>query len=254
MPVRRTAWLVWVVAAPVGACGSGAGRGEPPGTPAALLARAIEQRGGAAAVAGARTLTWEGDAVIHAGGRLVNITGTWQVHAPDSAIVATWEVMRGPSTMRALVLASPRGWIVSGKAFSPMPEGMLESERDEFYLYDVMRLGSLSDSGVTLVRVEPDTVGQAGFRVERAGRPPVELYVDGAGALAHLVLPVRNPAGGAPSRQDVWLSGVVEDAGFRWPREIRLTMDGAPYFTLTLRSLRVQDRLSDARFAGPPAG
>jgi hypothetical protein len=38
----------------------------------------------------------------------------------------------------------------------------------------------------------------------------------------------------------------------RWPRSIRLTMNGAPYFALTLRTLRAAERVTDPRLAGPP--
>jgi hypothetical protein len=70
--------------------------------------------------------------------------------------------------------------------------------------------------------------------------------------LSHLRTEVRHPSGGPSARQDLWLTGVIESEGVRWPREIGITMNGAPYFTLTIRSLRVQPRIDDARLNGPP--
>src|SRR5687767_5647166 len=70
--------------------------------PAAMLDRAIEQAGGAAALVRARALTWEGDAIVNAG-RIVQISGTWAIQPPDTAVVATFDVSRGPGSMRALV-------------------------------------------------------------------------------------------------------------------------------------------------------
>jgi hypothetical protein len=49
----------------------------------------------------------------------------------------------------------------------------------------------------------------------------------------------------------VWLSGALEAGGVRWPRELRLTMNGAPYFELAARALAVRERLDDPRLAGP---
>jgi hypothetical protein len=219
--------------------------------PRALLERAIVQAGGAEALARARALRWEGDATVYAGGRTVRIAGEWAVQPPDTAVVATYDVTRGPVTTRALVVAAPRGWIWAGGQLTPMPDAMLANERDEFYLYDVMRLLPLRDAEVTLTAIAPDSLGQAGFRAERPGRPAVEVYVDDEGRLAHLRTRVQDPGGGAAVRQDLWLGGTVEAEGVRWPAEIRITMDGAPYFDLALRNLRIQPRLDDARLRGP---
>lgn len=97
----------------------------------------------------------------------------------------------------------------------------------------------------------PDSLGQAGIRAERPGRPAVELYVDREGRLAHLRTRVRDPGGGEAVWQDLWLDGTLEAEGVRWPAAIRITMAGAPYFDLALRNLRVQPRLDDPRLRGP---
>ena len=167
-------------------------------------------------------------------------------------MVATYDVTRGPASTRALVVAAPRGWMVSGGRFQPMPPAMLANERDKLYLYDVMRLVPLRAPGVKLTPVAPDSLGQPGFRAEQPGRPPVELFFEAAGRLAHLRVQVQDPSGGAPVRQDAWLSGVIEAGGVRWPRELRLTVNGAPYFDLTLRSFRVLPRVDDPRLSGAP--
>ena len=221
--------------------------------PDILLERAIEQAGGAVALEGARALIWDADAVVEAGGRTVNIAGTWSVQPPDTAIVATYDTTHGPGSTRALIVAAPRGWIASNGRVEPMPATMLQNERDEFRLYDVMRLVSLRGRGVRRFAIEPDNRGQRGFRVEEAGRADVELYVDWAGRLSHIRSSVRDASTGAPVRQDIWLSGTIEAAGVRWPRRIRITLDDAPYFTMTLRSLRITERIDDPRLNGPPA-
>lgn len=233
------------------ACATAAPAAAP--TPQALLARAIARAGGANALTRARALAWTGDAVIHAGGREVRIAGDWAIQPPDTAIVSTYDVTRGPATTRALIVAAPRGWIAGANGMQPMPAAMIANERDEFYLYDVMRLVPLRAPGVTLAAIPADSVGNAGFRAEQPGRPPIDLFVDTSGRLAHLRLNVRDPGGGAPVRQDAWLSGMMEANGVRWPRELRLTMNGAPYFDLTLRSLRVLPRIDDQRLSGPPS-
>ena len=233
------------------ACVPGAAPAAAPDAPERVLARAIERAGGAAALERATALEWEGDATVHAGGRTVSISGRWAVQPPDTAVVSTWEASRGPESARHLVLAAPRGWTVRGGAFTPMPAAMLASEREEFYLDSAMRLVPLREPGVALSSIPPDSLGQRGIRARRAGRPDVELYVDGTGRLAHLGIVLPGGSDGRAVRQDVWLDGSIEAEGVRWPRTIRITQAGAPFFDLTLRSLRVKRAIADTLLAGP---
>jgi hypothetical protein len=46
-------------------------------------------------------------------------------------------------------------------------------------------------------------------------------------------------------------SGVIEADGVRGPREIRITMDGEPYFDLAISRLRLESRLVEPYLAGP---
>ena len=218
--------------------------------PSRILARAIERAGGAEALERARGLTWEADAVVHARGRTVAITGRWSIQPPDSAVVSTYAVDRGPATLRHLVVAAPRGWIVGEQGFTPMPPDLLAAERDEFYLYSVMRLVPLRRPGVTLSALPRDSAGQHGILIRQAGRPDVELYVDRTGRASRIRTHVSDPAG--PVLQDVHLGGEIRDAGVRWPRTLRITQRGVPFFDMTLRTFRVLPAIRDTLLAGPP--
>jgi hypothetical protein len=222
-----------------------------PDDPRTILDNAIQQAGGATALSAARALTWDGDATVFAGGRTVNIAGRWQVQPPDTAIVATYDTTRGPSTTRSMVIAAPRGWMVRNDSFTVLPDPLIANERDAFFLYDVIRLVSLRDSSVRLSRIPADSLGQRGFRAEQPGRPAVELFIDSTGRLSHVRLTVADPGGGPPVRQDAWLDGELASGGIRWPQRLRLTMNGAPYFDLRMRDLRVSDRINDPLLSGP---
>lgn len=232
-------------------CASVASRSRAAGEPARILARAIERAGGAEALERARGLTWDADAVVHAGGRTVPISGRWAVQPPDTVVVSTYAVERGPSTMRHIVLASPRGWLVGANGFTPMPPLMLASEKEEFYFYYVMRLVPLRAPGVTLTALPSDSTGQRGILARNPGRPDVELYVDGTGRLSRIRARIHDAATGNPVVQEAWLGGDIEDAGVRWPRTMRLTQDGAPFFDLTLKTFRALPAIRDSLLAGP---
>ena len=222
-----------------------------PDDPHTILDNAIQQAGGAAALSAARALSWDGDATVFAGGRTVDIAGQWQVQPPDTAVVATYDTTRGPSTTRSMVIAAPRGWMVRNDGFTVLPDPLIANERDAFFLYDVIRLVSLRDNAVRLSRISADSLGQRGFRAEQPGRPAVDVFVDSTGRLSHIVLMVADPNGGPPVRQDAWLEGELTSAGIRWPQRLRLTMNGAPYFDLRMRDLQVSDRITSPLLSGP---
>jgi hypothetical protein len=222
-----------------------------PEDPHTILDNAIQQAGGDAALAAASALSWDGNATVFAGGRKVDISGRWQVQPPDTAIVATYDTTRGPSTTRSMVIAAPRGWVVRNDSFTPLPDPVIANERDAFFLYDVIRLVPLRDSAVRLSRISADSLGQRGFRAEHPGRPAVELFVDSTGRLSHIRLMVADPGGGPPVRQDAWLDGELASGGIRWPERLRLTMNGEPYFDLRIRDLKVSGRIGDPLLSGP---
>lgn len=243
---RRVAVLVLLAC---GACAS-VGRSRD-STPERILARAIERAGGEEALERARAFVWEGDATVHAGGRTLAIAGTWAVQPPDTAVVSTYAVGRGPGSVRHMVLAAPRGWLVGGQGFTPMQPGLLANERDAFFLYSVMRLVPLRRPGVALSALPRDSAGERGILVRHPGRPEVELYVDSTGRASRIRMTVRDAATGAPVVQDARLGGAIEAGGVRWPRTLRLTHGGAPYFDLTLRTVRVLPAIQDTLLAGP---
>jgi hypothetical protein len=220
-------------------------------SPERLLARAIAYAGGEKALTEARALTWDGDAVVHAGGRTVPITGRWAIQPPDSAIVATYAVANGAATTRSLIVAAPRGWTQSKGQFTPLPPAMLANERDEFYLYSVLRLVPLREAGVTLVPLARDSLGNEGLGVRSAGRPDVDLFIDKDGRVARLLTSVANPTTGKPSREELVFEGALTASGIRWPRVLRIVLDGAPYFDLTMRNLKVLPRLDEPLLRGP---
>jgi hypothetical protein len=172
------------------------------------------------------------------------------VQPPDSAVVATYEPARGPASTRRLIVSGARGWLERNGQLTPMPASVVANERDEFYLYSIIRLVPLRASGVRLTAIEPDSLGQRGLRVSQAGRPDVDLYVDGTGRLAHLRALVTDALSGSPATQDFWLAGTIEASGVRWPRSLRLLQNGVVYFELEIKSLQVLPRLEDPVLEG----
>ena len=135
--------------------GAAAPAGQSPGDASQILGKAIAAAGGEQALAAATVLKWSGKAVIHAGGRRIEIEGRWIVEPPDRAVVATWEVDKGESSTRRLIVNGAEGLMERGGQRMPMPADVLAHERDQFYLYSVMRLLPLREPGVQLSVLDP---------------------------------------------------------------------------------------------------
>ena len=73
------------------------------------------------------------------------------------------------------------------------------------------------------------------------GAPQADLFFDAKGRLVRLEDVVPNPEGTGTVAQRFDFEGVVENpGGLRWPRTIRITQDGTPYFTLRIATLTIR--------------
>ena len=198
-----------------------------------------------------RGLEWSGLGVVYIPNRAIVIRGLWRIQPPDSAVVATYDTIRGPGTTRRLIVAGSQGWLQRDTVFTPLTEDLLAEEQHQYYLYSLLRLVTLKEKGVKLHPVFPDSAGDAGFTVERAGRLPETMYFDPAGRVTTLVTRFALPGPAAGDPQVVRLWGTTESAGVRWFRGLEILRDGKPYFDLEIDSLVVTRAIDDSFFAGP---
>lgn len=203
----------------------------------AILAKALEAAGGIEALNRARILNWRGKATVHAGARQIRLEGRWTVEPPDRATVATWESEKGVTSTRRLILNGSEGTMDRDGKSIPMPPDLLANERDQFYLYSVLKLAPLMDAGVQLA---PVVDGESrGLGVKRPGRPDVQIFFDKTGRPTHLRTSVLDPATRRQVVEELQFEGVVESDGVRWPRRIRILQGGALFFELEITEFRV---------------
>ena len=207
---------------------------SPPPDAKTLVDRAIKARGGEEALKRATVLEWRGRGLLHADERTIPIEGRWIVEPPDRAVVATWETGKGPSSTRRLILLGSEGFLERDGVRTPMPPEVLAGERDRFYLYALMRALPLRDPGTRVTATGPRTL-----RVEREGRPTVDMFFDGTGWLDRLRAEWRDPAAGKAAVEEWTFAGEVAAKGIRWPRRVNVSRDGAPIVDLDIEELRV---------------
>jgi len=102
-----------------------------------------------------------------------------------------------------------------------------------------MLLAPLEDAK-TVLRREPDRDGLRILHVEHPGAAPADLYFDTGAALVRLenTVPAAEGTGRVLQRFD--FDGAMAANGIRWPKTIRITQDGKPYFELRIATLVVE--------------
>jgi hypothetical protein len=128
---------------------------------------------------------------------------------------------------------------------------VIAHERDQFYLYYVMRLVPLRSPGFQITALEADPARQLGLRVSSPGRRDVNLYFDDGGRLARLVTRVVDPGAAREVIEELRFSGTIEGQGVRWPRKIAITWDGRPYFDFELTEFTPVRTLDPRIFSAP---
>jgi hypothetical protein len=140
-------------------------------------------------------------------------------------------------------LSGESGRLADLGSIKPMPPGMLASERDAFWAYELMRLVPLRDSTFSLRLVPGDSVEWKAIEVTSPGRPTAEMQFDERAQLRSITMNVHDEAGQGVHRQRFILRGVqrvaTPDGNARWFETLVILKDGAPFFTLTTRNVRL---------------
>ncbi|PYQ03422.1 MAG: hypothetical protein DMF82_13275 [Acidobacteria bacterium] len=215
-----------------------------------ILDRAIAAAGGAQRLESYPAFEWKGRAAVH-GERTITIEGRWRIEPPDRAVVETHDSGPGAGSLRRMILDGDRGWGQRDGPLEPLPEALVAHERDQFYLYYVLRLVPLRSGGFQVTALGPDSLGNDGLRVASPGRRDLDLYFDKAARPARLVTSLADPASGKEIVEELRFRGIVEKQGVRWPRRIEITWDGRPYFELDIDEFSPLPRLDPSLFEGP---
>jgi hypothetical protein len=209
----------------------------------ALLNRAISAAGGAANLQRHRVLAWHGIASVNVSGRTVRIEGDWRIEPPDRAHIETFEVDKGPASMRSLFIDGDKGWTTKDGKSIVLPQLFVGNEREQFYLYWLVRLVPMLDQEFRLTTVAPDAQRRPGFRVERDGRRDATLYFTPEARLARIVTTVTDPTSGADLTQELRFTGDLAANGIRWPRRIQVVQKDTVFFDLELSALETPETL-----------
>ena len=210
-----------------------------PSPESALLDAAIAAAGGEAALSRVRSLHWTGAATVFAGERRIELGVDTTVTPFRLARSQTWLRDQPGTTRRVMAIDGGRGWTERDGRREDMPVAMREHERLQFAVYGLMLLAPLRDPGVRLQRL-PDRDGLRVLHVEHPAALPADLFFDAGNRLVALEDTVPDPEHGTPVTQRFTFEGELVASGAHWPRMIRISQDGKPYFELRLETLEVE--------------
>lgn len=192
-----------------------------------VLQSAIDAAGGQAALSQVKEVEWTGKATINAGGKTTNVNVVTVLRpAGDWSRSTTWTDAEGPKKARTIQTEQGKGWTVNSVTWTPMPEAQAVHENQQFGLYKAMLLTSLT--GAT------EDAAARSLKTQLHGGAPAELMFDASGKLTGATLTVRDAAGGADIKETVKFSGEIVSNGVKWPKQISITQNGAPYFDLEI--------------------
>jgi len=228
-----------------------------------ILKKAWRAAGGEANLARYRAFRWKGNAKVYAGERVIAITGEWLVEPPARARVLTNDELNGRKSTRLLILNGDKGWAQIDGQTRSMPPEFFSHEREQFYLYYLMRLVPLKDTAFRLSRLAvSDDQALIGLRVSHKEHADVDLFFDRARwLLVKMSTRRRDPISGKEVTEELLLRdhsvhGQKNRAkringGILWPARISIRWDSSPYFDLEITEFTPLEAVNEHLFAEP---
>jgi hypothetical protein len=222
----------------------------------AIIAKAIEARGGAANLEKYKASVSAFKAKIIAENQEVTMTGTTKDQIPDKLRIDATMTVMGQNVKYVQVINGDKGWQVINGMNMELEKDQLAEEREGFHAGQVADLRGLNSKGAKLSPLGESTVeGKAavGVKVSTDGYRDVSLYFDKAtGQLLKSETKGKDPTTGPKDfKAETFYSDYKNVSGVNTPHKVRVTRDGKPFMNMEMTSVKLLDKLDDKEFAKP---
>jgi hypothetical protein len=245
--------LAGALAAPLLAGGPPARAADP--DPAAVIARAIEAKGGAAKLEKYRASTATFKGKFYGFGPGIDTAGTLRTMAPDKQFVLSKSKQGGAEDTFVYVVNGDKGWMIFNGNPTELDKDMMAEAREQLHAGAVTELRGLTDKGVKLSPLGETKVGDraaVGVRVACAGYRDVDLYFDkDKGLLLKRETRGKDPTTGAEYASTTLYDDYKEVGGLMLPHKVDERHDGKPYNRMRLTEIKIEEKLPDSAFAKP---
>ena len=177
-----------------------------------------------AAAAGTASLNWEGTAEVYPPGQRLQIAVRSSIDPEGNVISESWPVELGEAKgLRRMTLSASGGTMERGGDKQAMPPDVWNEERAQFGFYRQLQV---ADGKVA----EQIAQGVNSFSVDGPARTWFRIGHDG-----RLIGAVNDvPTAAGPVRQEFRFDGLLRSNGAVFPRQMRMTRNGEPYFLLNV--------------------
>jgi hypothetical protein len=172
----------------------------------------------------AQPLSWEGTAEVYPPGRVLKIAVRTRIDREGNVVSESWPIDVGEAKgLRRMTLTDAGGTMERGGEKQPMPADIWKEERTQFGFYRQLQaaaseLPARIAQGVNAFSVDGEV--KTWFRVGPDG--------DLIGAVNQV------PTADGRAWQEFRFDGLLQSSGAVFPRQMRMTRNGQPYFLLNV--------------------
>jgi hypothetical protein len=221
----------------------------------AIVAKAVEARGGAAAIAKykASTVKIKGKVFTEVGDG--EMTATLQTQPPDKFRLEMQLKFGGADISYGQVVDGKKGWMVVNNEKQDLPQDVFDETREQIHAGQVAELQALHDKGVELSPLGASKEGEVpvvGVRVATKGYRDVSLYFDkDKGLLLRSEMRVKDTMSGEEFTEVKHYGDYKKVNGLMVAHKVTATRDGKPRSEAVVTEVTPAESLPDATFAKP---
>jgi hypothetical protein len=228
---------------------------EPDSGVKALVAKALQAKGGAANVQRYRALSYKFRGRYFSEGPEGGISGTMQEQAPEKRAIRATLHIDGTELKYVQVANGANVWLRTNGITEDMDKESLDDTREQLHADAVAELRALTAPGARLALLGESKVGDkpaVGLRVSFAGRHDVSLFFDRAtGLLLKSETLQKDSSAGKKITAAKLYSDYRNVSGLMVPFKMVILHDGKPHMVMELEEASVAEQLPDGTFARP---
>jgi hypothetical protein len=243
--------VVWAAALAAALLSSGA-RADEAADPRAVVEKAIQAKGGAAAIDKypGQTITAQGK--FYGAGEAVSFTAHGRVRYPDRSRME----INAPGLQFVQVVAGAKGWVSASGVTQDMTKKQLAEAKEDLYANQLTQLTPLLAAGCklsSLGAVKVDGKPAVGVKVQQKGHRDVRLFFDKDSGL--LVKMERRATDflnrEEPYAYEATFGDYKKIDGVQVPYKLTIRRDGKLYAEYENTEVKLAEKLDDKLFAKP---
>jgi hypothetical protein len=232
-----------------------AGTARAEGDAKAIIAKAIQARGGADAIEKNKGITYKFKGKFHGQGLEADMTGTFRVMQPDRQRTEASLDASGQAISYLLIYDGKKGWISINGNPEEMSNDQMTEAKEQVHLENVTDLRGLSGEGVTLTSLGESKVDgktALGVKVAAKGFRDVSLFFDkDTGLLLKSETKGKDAASGDEYKGVISYSDHKKVGDLTLPHKRAERRNDQAFMEMEFSAITPAEKLEDKDFAKP---